>query len=54
MEEHCPECEPYACSPGAIELKIFSEHYKVELDVVDIQTQRIDRFGKVVYLYLLD
>jgi len=31
--------------PGAIELSVFSEHYKVELDVVDIQTQRIDRFG---------
>lgn len=32
-------------STGAIELKVFSEHYKVELDVVDIKTQRIDRFG---------
>ena len=26
--------------------KIFSEHFSTELDVVDIQTQRIDRFGK--------
>ena len=34
--------------PGAIELSVFSEHYKVELDVVDIQTQRIDRFGTQV------
>ena len=34
------------CAAGAIELTVFSEHYKVELDVVDIQTQRIDRFGK--------
>ncbi len=25
---------------------MFSEHYQTELDVVDIQTQRIDRFGK--------
>lgn len=32
-------------SAGAIELKVFSEYYKIELDVVDIQTQRIDRFG---------
>lgn len=24
---------------------MFSEHYKVELDVVDVQSQRIDRFG---------
>ncbi len=32
--------------PGAIELAVFSEYYRTELDVVDIQTQRIDRFGK--------
>ncbi|CAI8053835.1 Ubiquitin thioesterase OTU1 [Geodia barretti] len=31
---------------GAIELSVLSEHYKVELDVVDIQSQRIDRFGE--------
>ncbi len=31
---------------GAIEVSVFSEHYQTELDVVDIQTQRIDRFGK--------
>ena len=30
---------------GAIELSIFSEHFKVEIAVVDIQTQRIDLFG---------
>lgn len=30
---------------GAIELSIFSDFFQVELDVVDIQTQRIDRFG---------
>ena len=34
------------CSAGAIELMIFSEHFSTELDVVDIQTQRIDRFGE--------
>ena len=31
---------------GAIELSVFSEYYETELDVVDIQTQRIDQFGK--------
>lgn len=31
---------------GAIELRVLSEHYKVELNVVDIQTLRIDRFGE--------
>ena len=31
---------------GAIEVSIFSDHYQTELDVVDIQTQRIDRFGE--------
>ena len=32
--------------PGGIELTVFSAHFKVELDVVDIQSQRVDRFGK--------
>ena len=39
---------------GGIELTVFSEHYKVELDVVDIQTQRVDRFGETmcaIYMY---
>ena len=31
---------------GGIELTVFSAHFKVELDVVDIQSQRVDRFGK--------
>ena len=35
---------------GAIELSIFSDFFQVELDVVDIQTQRIDRFGKYMYI----
>ena len=30
---------------GGIELNVFSDHFKVELDVVDIQSQRVDRFG---------
>ena len=32
-------------SAGAIELSVFSEYYHIELDVVDVQSQRIDRFG---------
>lgn len=31
---------------GAIELSIFCEHFKVEIAVIDIQTQRIDLFGQ--------
>ena len=31
---------------GGIELTVFSTHFKVEMDVVDIQSQRVDRFGK--------
>ena len=38
----------YVVAAGAIELSIFSEYYKTELDVVDIQTQRVDRFGKLL------
>ncbi len=25
---------------------MFSEHFKTELDIVDIQTQRVDKFGE--------
>ena len=35
---------------GGIELTVFSEHFRVELDVVDIQTQRVDRFGENTYI----
>lgn len=31
---------------GAIEISILSQHYSVEIDVVDTQTGRIDRFGE--------
>lgn len=43
---------------GAIELAVFSEHFRTELDVVDVQTQRIDRFGlsnchmQKLYIYM--
>ena len=36
----------YLPHAGGIELTVFSAHFKVELDVVDIQSQRVDRFGK--------
>ncbi|KFH73115.1 hypothetical protein MVEG_00338 [Podila verticillata NRRL 6337] len=34
---------------GAIELAIFSEHYKIEIDSVDVSTNRVDRFGEGKY-----
>ncbi|KAK3813257.1 MAG: hypothetical protein J3Q66DRAFT_347765 [Benniella sp.] len=34
---------------GAIELAIFSEHYKVEIDSIDVSTNRVDRFGEGQY-----
>ena len=32
--------------PGAIELSILSKHYQTEIAVVDIESERVDRFGK--------
>ncbi len=33
---------------------MFSEHFETELDVVDIQTQRVDKFGEhFVYITLV-
>ncbi|KAF9972095.1 hypothetical protein BGZ73_004830 [Actinomortierella ambigua] len=34
---------------GAIELAIFSEHYKVEIASIDVSTNRVDRFGEGQY-----
>lgn len=31
---------------GAIELRIFSEHFQVEINSVDIATGRVDRYGE--------
>ena len=31
---------------GAIELSILSKHYQTEIAVVDIETGRVDRYGK--------
>ena len=44
-EGHCTRKCVIFPSLGGIEVIVFSEHFKVELDVVDIQTQRVDRFG---------
>lgn len=48
----------YSCEPsltlGAIELSILSESYETELHVVDIQTNRIDKFGRCgVMLFII-
>ncbi|KAI9099725.1 hypothetical protein DFS34DRAFT_615714 [Phlyctochytrium arcticum] len=34
---------------GAIELAIFSDHYKVEIDSIDVASLRVDRFGEGAY-----
>ncbi|KAG0086918.1 hypothetical protein BGZ93_003335 [Podila epicladia] len=34
---------------GAIELAIFSDHYKIEIDSIDVSTNRVDRFGEGYY-----
>ncbi|RCH83517.1 ubiquitin-specific protease otu1 [Rhizopus azygosporus] len=34
---------------GAIELSIFSSFFNVEIDSIDVQTGRIDKFGKLLY-----
>ncbi|KAI7822857.1 hypothetical protein BC939DRAFT_452823 [Gamsiella multidivaricata] len=34
---------------GAIELAIFSEHYNIEIDSIDVATNRVDRFGEGKY-----
>lgn len=31
---------------GAIELNVFSQHYQMEINAVDVQSGRIDRFGE--------
>ncbi|KAG0212232.1 hypothetical protein BGX33_003749 [Mortierella sp. NVP41] len=34
---------------GAIELAIFSDYYKIEIDSIDVSTNRVDRFGEGQY-----
>jgi len=33
---------------GAIELSILSKHYQTEIAVVDTESGRVDRFGKII------
>ena len=33
---------------GAIELSIVSNHYQTEIAVVDTESGRVDRFGKII------
>ncbi len=34
------------CVIGAIEISILCKHYQIEIDVVNTESGRIDRFGK--------
>ncbi|KAL0088463.1 hypothetical protein F4703DRAFT_1846275 [Phycomyces blakesleeanus] len=34
---------------GAIELSIFSKYFSIEIDSIDVQTGRVDRFGEGLY-----
>lgn len=36
---------------GAIELNVFAQHYQTEINAVDVQSGRIDRFGEFIYLH---
>ena len=50
----CEVCSSFICySSGGVELLVFSEFYQIELIVVDIQTLRLDRFGKIYYFSFL-
>ena len=42
----CCYCLYMIACLGAIELAVFSELFSMEVDVVDIQTNRIDKFGE--------
>jgi len=45
-DEYCIWIKDESSWGGAIELSILSRHYGVEIDVVDTQSGRIDRFGQ--------
>jgi ubiquitin thioesterase OTU1 len=48
-EDYCRWIQTSQAWGGAIELAIFSEHYKTEIDSIDIATCRVDRFGEGKY-----
>ncbi|KAK3839445.1 MAG: hypothetical protein JOS17DRAFT_729163 [Linnemannia elongata] len=48
-KEYCEWIKKENSWGGAIELAIFSDHYKIEIDSIDVSTNRIDRFGEGQY-----
>ncbi|KAG9325622.1 hypothetical protein KVV02_000647 [Mortierella alpina] len=44
-QEYCEWIKRENSWGGAIELAIFSEHFKIEIDSIDVSTNRVDRFG---------
>ncbi|KAF9187717.1 ubiquitin-specific protease otu1 [Haplosporangium sp. Z 767] len=48
-KEYCEWIKRENSWGGAIELAIFSEHYKIEIDSIDVLTNRVDRFGEGQY-----
>ncbi|KAF9432732.1 hypothetical protein BGZ76_010393 [Entomortierella beljakovae] len=47
--EYCDWIKKKDSWGGAIELAVFSEHYKTEIDSIDVSTNRVDRFGENQY-----
>ncbi|KAH7057985.1 hypothetical protein BKA57DRAFT_531285 [Linnemannia elongata] len=48
-KEYCEWIKKENSWGGAIELAIFSDHYKIEIDSIDVSTTRVDRFGEGQY-----
>ncbi|ORZ20112.1 hypothetical protein BCR41DRAFT_351274 [Lobosporangium transversale] len=48
-KEYCDWIQRDNSWGGAIELSIFSEYYKIEIDSIDVSTNRVDRFGEGHY-----
>ncbi|KAG0309857.1 ubiquitin-specific protease otu1, partial [Linnemannia gamsii] len=46
-KEYCEWIKKENSWGGAIELAIFSDYYKIEIDSIDVSTNRVDRFGNV-------
>ncbi|KAG0292985.1 ubiquitin-specific protease otu1 [Linnemannia gamsii] len=48
-KEYCEWIQKENSWGGAIELAIFSDYYKIEIDSIDVSTNRVDRFGEGQY-----
>ncbi|KAK3848394.1 MAG: hypothetical protein J3R72DRAFT_428926 [Linnemannia gamsii] len=48
-KEYCDWIKKENSWGGAIELAIFSDYYKIEIDSIDVSTNRVDRFGEGQY-----